>query len=146
MKTIIASGYFDPIHAGHVEYLKTAKNLGDKLIVIVNNDKQAILKKGYFFMPAEDRIKIIKALVHVDEAVISMDEDSTVCNTLEMLFNKYDNCVLAKGGDRFANEIPEAKICLKYNVPIIDGLGEKIRSSSELVKEYNYKLSLKNKA
>src|SRR3989344_5097992 len=127
-KIIIACGYFDPIHVGHVEYLKKAKELGDKLIVIVNNNKQAILKKGYFFMPVKDRIKIIKALVHVDEAVISIDEDGTVCKTLEMLLKKHKNCIFAKGGDRFANEIPEAKVCKEYNVQIIDGLGEKIRS------------------
>ena len=61
-KIVVASGYFDPLHFGHVEYLREAKKLGDKLIVIVNNSKQTRMKKGYEFMPAKERVEIIKAL------------------------------------------------------------------------------------
>ena len=82
---VVASGYFDPIHAGHVEYLEKAKALGDKLIVIVNNTKQAILKKGYEFMPLYERIKILMALKFVDEVFLSIDEDASVVNSLEMI-------------------------------------------------------------
>ena len=69
MKVVAVSGYFDPIHVGHLEYLKMAKNLGDKLIVIVNSDYQAGLKKGTSFMPEDDRLEIVKSLRCVDEVV-----------------------------------------------------------------------------
>lgn len=126
---VVASGYFDPIHSGHIEYLELAKKLGDKLIVIINNDEQAKLKKGFVFMPYEEREKIVKSLKFVDGVVKSVDGDSSVCKTLEMI--KPD--IFAKGGDRFSYEIPESKICSKFGIKIIDGLGNKIQSSSELV-------------
>lgn len=113
---------------GHVEYLQKAKELGDKLIVIVNNDKQAHLKKGFEFMPFKERMEIVKALKFVDEVFPSIDEDKTVCKSLERL--KPD--IFAKGGDRFSYEIPEAEICRKFGIKIIHGLGEKKQSSSEL--------------
>lgn len=126
---VAASGYFDPAHIGHIEYLELAKKLGDKLIVIVNNDNQAALKKGKAFMPAQERAQIIKALRCVDEVIISIDQDKTVCKTLELV--KPD--IFAKGGDRTADEIPEAVVCKKYGITIIDGLGAKIQSSSDLI-------------
>jgi D-beta-D-heptose 7-phosphate kinase/D-beta-D-heptose 1-phosphate adenosyltransferase len=129
-KIVAASGYFDPIHVGHIEYLKLAKNLGTKLIVILNNDEQAKLKKGKSFMPLEERKIILESLKFVDEVFISIDKDSTVCKSLE----KIKPNIFAKGGDRFSNEIPEAKICKELNIKIIDGLGEKIQSSSNLTK------------
>lgn len=128
---VAASGFFDPLHVGHVEYLKKAKELGDKLVVIVNNDKQAILKKGYEFMPFKERVEIIKAVKYVDEVYPSIDEDPTVCKSLEAVRPN----IFAKGGDRFAGEIPEAATCKKIGARIIDGLGNKIQSSSELVKK-----------
>ena len=130
MKVVAVSGYFDPLHVGHLEYFEKAKDLGDKLIVLVNNDKQAINKKGYVFMPCEDRMRIVSALSVVDEVVKVIDEDNSVSKTLAMV--KPD--IFAKGGDRYIYEIPEAEVCKKYGIKIVDGLGEKIRSSSELVK------------
>ena len=131
-KIIVATcGYFDPLHAGHIELFEKAKKLGDKLIVILNKDEQAILKKGFVFMPLEERKKIIEAIKFVDEIFISIDKDKSVCKSLEAL--KPD--ILAKGGDRTKDEIPEAKICEKLRIKIIDGLGEKIQSSSELIKK-----------
>jgi len=76
---VAASGYFDPLHYGHVEYLQKAKDLGDRLVVIVNSDKQAQLKKGKSFMPAAERVKLVRSLACVDAAIESMDEDRTVC-------------------------------------------------------------------
>jgi len=128
---VVASGYFDPIHAGHIEYLEKAKALGDRLIVIINNTKQAILKKGYEFMPLDERVKILKALKFVDEVFLSIDEDASVVNSLGMI--KPD--IFAKGGDRFSDEIPETEICNRLGIKIIDGLGEKIQSSSDLVEK-----------
>ena len=126
---VAASGYFDPLHLGHIEYLREAKKLGDKLIVIVNNSKQSVLKKGYEFMPLKERIEIMKSLNFVDEVFESIDEDKAVCKSIEAV--RPD--IFAKGGDRFAGEIPETQICNKLNIKIVDGLGNKIQSSSELV-------------
>ena len=128
MKVIATSGYFDPLHVGHLECLELAKNLGDKLIVIVNNDIQAKLKKGKPFMPEQDRVKIVSALKCVDEVILSIDKDKTQCQTLKLL--KPD--IFAKGGDRTSDEIPESSICNQFNIKIVDGLGTKIRSSSDL--------------
>jgi cytidyltransferase-like protein len=130
-KIIVAtSGYFDPLHVGHIELLKKSKELGDHLIVIVNNDAQTIMKKGYIFMPAAEKVKIISELKCVDEVIISIDTDTTQCKTLEMLKPN----IFAKGGDRYSYEIPEAGVCKKNNIKIIDGLGDKIQSSSDLIK------------
>jgi len=135
MKIIVASGYFDPIHIGHIEYLKKAKQLGDKLIVIINNDEQTILKKGFAFMPHKERSKIIAELTCVDDIFISIDKDKTVCKSLAYLKPH----IFAKGGDRTSDEIPEAKTCKEHNIQIIDRLGEKIQSSSDLIKKYKEK-------
>ena len=132
---VAASGYFDPVHIGHIEYLTLAKALGDKLIVIVNNEAQTIAKKGVEFMPIKERAEIIKALRCVDEVVISIDTDASVCKTLELI--KPD--IFAKGGDRYTYEIPETPVCQKLGIKIVDGLGAKIQSSSELTKRKVFK-------
>ena len=128
MKIVATSGYFDPLHIGHLECLELAKKLGDKLIVIVNSDLQAKLKKGKSFMNENDRMKIISALNCVDEVFLSIDKDKTQCKSLEYLKPH----IFAKGGDRMLNEIPESKICHQLGIQIVDGLGDKIRSSSEI--------------
>ena len=125
---IAVSGYFDPIHVGHLEYLKMAKSLGDILVVIVNNNHQCILKKGKFFMDENDRLEIVKAIKYVDEVVLSVDQDKTVCKSLELIRPN----IFANGGDRSADEVPETSVCKKYKIEMVDGLGEKIRSSSSL--------------
>ena len=86
---VAVSGYFDPIHIGHLEYLKMAKDLGDYLIVIVNNDYQSNLKKGKSFMNELDRVEIVKALKLVDEVFLSIDKDKTVCKSLEKLQTRH---------------------------------------------------------
>jgi len=134
-KIVAASGYFDPIHIGHIEYLQKAKALGDRLVVIVNNTKQAILKKGFEFMPFEERMKIVASLKCVDEIFPSIDEDKSVCKSLEKIKPE----IFVKGGDRIVNNIPEKEICDKLNIRIIDGLGAKIQSSSELIKKLKEK-------
>ena len=128
MKVVAISGYFDPIHVGHLEYINMAKKLGDKLVVIVNNNYQCELKKGKPFMDEKDRVTIVSNLKNVDEVFLSIDKDKTVCTSLEKI--KPD--IFANGGDRKNYEIPESVICKKYDIKIIDGLGEKIRSSSDL--------------
>ena len=125
---VAVSGYFDPIHVGHLEYLQLASKLGDKLIVIVNNNHQAKLKKGEFFMHEKDRIQIVAALRCVDEVFLSIDTDSSVCKSLEAVKPN----IFANGGDRSLDEIPETAVMKKYDIKILAGLGDKIRSSSDL--------------
>ena len=137
---VTISGGFDPIHIGHVRLINSAKELGDKLIVIVNNDNWLKKKKGYFFMKQEDRVEIIKNLKAVDEVILTKhkenDEDISVCETLREI--KPD--VFANGGDRKQDNIPEYKLCEELGIKMIFNVGgEKLRSSSDLVKEANDK-------
>lgn len=136
MVVVITSGYFDPVHVGHLEYFQKAKRLGDLHICIVNNNRQAVMKKDYYFMDEEDRVEIVSALKDVDMAVLSIDTDSTVCKTLEWLRKRFPDeyLIFAKGGDRDKDNIPEYEVCRKNGIVIMDGLGGKVRSSSELVK------------
>jgi len=126
------SGYFDPIHIGHIEYFKKSKGIADKLLVIVNNDEQAILKKGKAFMPADERIQIIKELKCVDYVVKSVDTDRTVCKTLATVSPK--PTYFCNGGDQNNHSIPESEICSELGIELRDGFGEKIQSSSWLIK------------
>jgi len=128
MKTIAISGYFDPLHVGHLEYIELAADLGDHLTVIVNNDYQCELKKGKSFMPSKDRVRIIQALSVVDTTFLSVDTDLSVCKSLSIIRPN----IFANGGDRKLGEIPETKVMKKYDILMVDGLGSKIRSSSEL--------------
>ena len=126
------SGYFDPIHIGHIEYFKNAKKCADKLMVIVNNDEQATLKKGRAFMPADERIKIIQELHCVDYVFKSVDTDRTVCKSLSVVEPR--PTYFCNGGDQNNNSIPETGICEELGIELVDGLGDKIQSSSWLIK------------
>ena len=128
-KTIVAvSGYFDPLHIGHLEYFVKAKELGDSLYVIVNSDFQATLKKNTSFMVENDRLEIIQSLRIVDKAFLSIDKDKSVSNTLKMI--KPD--IFGNGGDQIKGSILEERICSENNIKIVDCLGKKIRSSSDI--------------
>jgi cytidyltransferase-like protein len=133
-KIVLASGYFNPFHVGHLEYLELAKKCGDKLIVIINNDEQVKLKGSAPFMNQEDRMKIIQALKCVDEVFLSIDKDASVCQSIEFLAKTKGANVFAKGGDRNTTNIPEKQVCDRLKIERIDGLGAKIRASSELIK------------
>ena len=128
---VCASGYFNPIHVGHIEYLERSKDLGTKLIVIVNSDKQSFLKKGSSFMKEEERLKILRSLKCVDAAILSVDDDRTVCKTLQLI--RPD--IFTNGGDQTNDSIPEKVVCDKIGIKLVDGLGEKIQSSSFLLKQ-----------
>ena len=135
-KLVIVSGYFNPLHKGHLELFKKAKEVGDLLCVIVNNDLQRELKGSQFFMDEEERIEIIRALKIVDMAWISIDKDSTQNETLKLMVDKFYgtmNLAFANGGDQNNDTIPEAEICRMFNIELIDGLGDKIQSSSWLL-------------
>jgi cytidyltransferase-like protein len=128
--TVVASGYFSPLHSAHIEYLELAKELGDYLIVVVNNDKQEKLKKGKVFIDCHERMKIIKSLRCVDMVVESVDKDRSICKTLAIL--KPD--IFANGGDTFNDTIPEKITCDKLGIKLVDGLGDKKISSSDIIK------------
>jgi glycerol-3-phosphate cytidylyltransferase-like family protein len=113
-----------------------AKKFGDLLLVIVNNDKQRELKGSKKFMQEEERLTIIKELKVVNDALLSIDNDSTVSKTLERISNKYsktNKLYFANGGDQTNDNIPESNTCKKFNIILIDGLGDKIQSSSWLL-------------
>ncbi|SDG47267.1 adenylyltransferase/cytidyltransferase family protein [Psychroflexus sediminis] len=134
---IIVSGYFNPIHKGHIEYFHEAKALADVLFVIVNNDHQRQLKGSKSFQDEEERLIIVQNIKPVHKAILSEDEDRTVCKTIEYLVNEYGeiyNFTFANGGDQNNQSIPEAEICNQLGVNLADGLGDKIQSSSWLLK------------
>ena len=130
MKRVCISGYFDPLHVGHLEYISKSKSLGDYLVVIVNSDYQASLKKGKSFMSESERVKIIQALSDVDQVVLSIDKDRTVRKTLQSLDPKPD--MFCNGGDQTNTSIPEGPVCDELGIDLVDGLGAKIQSSSWL--------------
>mgnify|MGYP005625462267 CR=1 FL=1 len=135
-KAIIVSGYFNPIHKGHLEYFNNAKALADELFVIVNSDLQRGLKGSKEFQKEDERLFIVQNIKAVDKAIISIDQDRTVCESIRSLQEKYGNeyqLGFANGGDQDNNSIPEAPICNELNIQLIDGLGDKIQSSSWLL-------------
>ena len=136
-KAIIVSGYFNPIHKGHLEYFNNAKALCDELFVIVNNDHQRALKGSKEFQKEDERMIIVSNIKAVDRAILSIDQDRTVCETIRMIANEYGadyELAFANGGDQNNDTIPERPICKELNVALIDGLGDKIQSSSWLLK------------
>ena len=140
IKRIVVSGGFDPIHSGHIEYFKSAKKLGDHLIVALNSDKWLINKKGKFFMPFHEREIIISNLEIVNE-VISFDDDKqgSCCSALETIKLRYpqDEIIFCNGGDRKVENIPEMSvegITFKFGV----GGENKINSSSNILKDWQF--------
>ncbi len=137
-KAIIVSGYFNPIHKGHIEYFNNAKDLADELFVIVNSDLQRELKGSKEFQKEDERLFIVQNIKAVDKAMISVDKDRTVCESIRTIFKTYGQqyqLSFANGGDQDNNSIPEAPICNQLNIKLIDGLGDKIQSSSWLLKK-----------
>jgi cytidyltransferase-like protein len=135
-KAVIVSGYFNPIHKGHIEYFNNAKNLADELFVIVNSDLQRNLKGSKEFQKEDERLFIVQNIKAVDTAIISIDKDRTVCATIAHLHKHFSEAYdfgFANGGDQNNNSIPEAPTCKQLGIQLIDGLGDKIQSSSWLL-------------
>lgn len=140
-KIAIVSGGFDPLHVGHIELFNKARDVG-VLIVILNNDDFLTRKKGKPFMPFEERKAILESLQMIDLVVPSVDEDDTVCVTLEKLASLRDGVdaelYFCNGGDRTSGEnTPEHELCEKLEIRTVYDLGEKIQSSSWLTKDEN---------
>ena len=135
-KAIIVSGYFNPIHKGHIEYFNKAKAQGDKLFVIVNNDFQRELKGSKEFQTQSERVFIVENLKAVDKVFLSIDQDRTVCETIRLISQEHSNeyqLGFANGGDQNNTSIPEVPVCRELGIDLIDGLGDKIQSSSWLL-------------
>ena len=141
-KAIIVSGYFNPIHKGHIEYFQNARANGDKLFVIVNSDFQRALKGSKEFQDEKERVFIVESPRLVDKCYLSIDIDRTVIESIKMIFNEFGNeyqLAFANGGDQNNDTIPERLICEELGIELIDGLGGKIQSSSWLLKKQNIK-------
>ena len=142
-KVVAVSGGFDPLHIGHIRYIQEAKKLGDKLVVILNNDNWFKVKGKHIFMPHIERKEIIEALECVDEVIVTKhsknSKDISVCREL----SKIRPHIFTNGGDRFADNIPEFKLCKKLGIEMVFnvGYGGKVRSSSQLLKEYAKKIA-----
>lgn len=136
-KAIIVSGYFNPIHKGYIEYFNNAKLLADELFVIINNDLQRELKGSKEFQKEDERLFIVQHIKAVDKAIISIDQDRTVCASIEQIhqqfYQEYDFS-FANGGDQDNNSIPEGPVCKELDINLLDRLGDKIQSSSWLLK------------
>ena len=135
-KAIIVSGYFNPIHKGHIEYFQNAKLIGGELFVIVNSDYQRVLKGSKEFQDENERVFIVESLRLVDKCFLSIDKDRTVVESIKMIFNQFGNeykLIFANGGDQNNDTIPEKPTCQELGIELIDGLGAKIQSSSWLL-------------
>ncbi len=147
-ETVVAvSGGFDPIHPGHVRLFEEAKALGDKLVVIINNDNWIKAKKGHGFMSAKDRKAVIEGFRAVDAVMISKHKpnpkDMSVNHELRLL----QPDIFANGGDRTAKNVPEDIVCKELGIKMVFGVGKggKINSSSWLLNEYLEKVAKKKK-
>jgi len=136
---VIVSGYFNPIHEGHLEYLNRSKALGDFLYVIINNDLQRELKGSKPFLTENQRRTILKNIKAVDDVIISIDENKFVDKTIEFIYkeeaHKYDRILFTNGGDQTAETISERGVCERLGIEMVFGLGDKIQSSSWLLKD-----------
>jgi len=141
-KVVMVSGGFDPLHIGHIRYMQEAKKLGDELVVVLNNDNWFQVKGKPVFMTDKERGEIIEALECVDKVVISghpkNTKDISVCGEIARIKPH----IFANGGDRFADNIPEFKLCNDLGIKMVFNVGKggKVRSSSEMLKEYSKKL------
>jgi len=137
-KIIVAvSGGFDPVHIGHVRMFNEAKQLGDELVVILNNDNWLKKKKGYAFMPQDERKEVIESFRAVDRVVFTQHDvdaqDMTVCESLRQL--RPD--IFANGGDRKDDTTPEIALCKEQGIALAFnvGTGGKVQSSSWLIEK-----------
>ncbi|MDB5161604.1 MAG: glycerol-3-phosphate cytidylyltransferase [Candidatus Saccharibacteria bacterium] len=137
MKRVILSGYFNPLHGGHLDMIEAGSAMGDHLIVVVNNDMQQLLKKGKIILDQDNRTRLISALKGVDEVVLSIDDDPTQIRTLRSIAEKYpdDELIFGNGGDRNSvEEIPEGEVAREKNIKLVFGVGgtEKADSSTRI--------------
>ena len=142
-KIVITSGYFNPLHIGHINLFHETKKLGDFLVVIVNNDEQSKIKGSTLFMPELERVEIIKTIRYVDAVFLSVDKDSSVKESLKAVLKAHPDCkfVFANGGDKNTDNIPEAELCKEFKIEMVNNVGgDKIQGSSWLLNSINKKI------
>lgn len=144
MKIVIVSGFFNPLHGGHLDMIEDAKQMGDKLIVIVNNDVQQVIKKDKVILSEQNRARVLSAIKYVDEVVVAIDSDPPVIKTLEKIAKEYphDTLVFANGGDRDSEKVvPETEVCRQYDIEMVFGIGgnEKADSSTRINQALGHK-------
>ncbi|MDH3300785.1 MAG: adenylyltransferase/cytidyltransferase family protein [Acidimicrobiia bacterium] len=143
---VLVSGYFSPLHVGHLDMIEAAAAEGDRLIVIVNNNDQQIAKKGKLIIDEQDRLRLVKALAVVDDAFIAVDNDRTVTESIRLAAQKYPDhrLIFANGGDRKPEFVPESAVCEELGVEMRFGVGgdEKADSSTRI----NMELGLETEA
>ncbi len=133
-KLVIASGYFNPVHSGHISHFKDAKKLGDRLVVIVNNDAQVKVKGHFPFMREKERQEIVGSIKYVDLVYASKDKDRSVSKTIKeihsLLSKDYSQFIFANGGGRKKADLPEYKICENLGIKMVFGVGGRKKQSS----------------
>ena len=144
MKIVIVSGFFNPLHGGHLDMIEDAAAMGDKLIVVVNNDVQQVLKKDKVILTEQNRVRLMRALKYVDEVVVAIDQDPPISKTLEKIAQQYpnDQLIFANGGDRDSEKaIPEGDVCRQYGIEMVFGAGgnEKADSSTRINQALGHK-------
>lgn len=144
MKVVIVSGFFNPLHGGHLDMIEAAARMGDRLVVIVNNDVQQVIKKDKIILPEKNRARLMRALRDVDEVMIAVDQDPTVIKSLGAVAEKYQNdeLVFANGGDRDSEKaIPETEVCREHGIKMVFGVGgmEKADSSTRINQALGHK-------
>jgi len=141
-KVVLITGGFDPIHSGHIGYLRAARQLGDRLVVGLNSDAWLVRKKGKFFLPFHERDTIVNAMKGVDGVISFNDDDGSAKDAILKVRRMYPDwhIVFANGGDRTKDNIPEMSIDDK-NISFIFGVGgeDKKNSSSWILHNWDNK-------
>ena len=136
IRAAIVSGYFSPLHVGHLDMIEGAAAIADEVIVIVNNNAQQEMKKGKVIIDEADRLRVVLALAAVDHAIIAVDDDRTVSASLVHLADKFSDhqLIFANGGDRIPDFVPEAAVCEEHDIELVFGVGgdNKADSSSRI--------------
>lgn len=137
MKIVILSGFFNPLHGGHLDMIEEAAEMAEKLIIIVNNDVQQKLKKGKIILDERNRLRLISALKHVDDAILSIDQAPPVIETIRIIAKEHpnDEIIFANGGDRSSPEVvPEKEVCQEFNIKMVYSVGgtQKADSSTRI--------------
>lgn len=134
---VAVSGGFDPIHIGHVRLMREARSLGDRLVVIINNDNWLRLKKGYVFMPESERVEIIRAFPFVDKVILTDHKKNDPDMSVSRMLRALRPAIFANGGDRKEGNTPEDVACVELGIEMAynAGTGGKIQSSSWMIRD-----------
>ena len=138
MRIAIVSGYWNPIHVGHIAYMEAAKALADELWVIVNSDLQVGLKGSVPFMNEADRLRIVSSLKVVDRTFLSIDTDRTVSESIREAMTRtmdHDEVLFVNGGDATKETVPENETCDELGIEAVYGVVPQLRQSSRILEE-----------